>query len=83
VCVCLDAGWCLVSTLNDYIMCACFRIGVSNTYCVVFLFCFFWSGVPYDYVAKLFVFSIFVPSVFSSVYSLILLVISIYTCLVH
>ena len=32
---CLQEGLCLA-----YVVCVCFRIVVSNTYCVVFLFCF-------------------------------------------
>ena len=32
---CLEEGLCLA-----YVVCVCFRIVVSNTYCVVFLFCF-------------------------------------------
>ena len=30
-----------------YITCVCLRIVMCNTYCVVFLFCFFSSCVPY------------------------------------
>ena len=30
-----------------YVICVCLRIVVSNTYCVVFLFCFSSSCVPY------------------------------------
>jgi hypothetical protein len=30
-----------------YVMCVCLRIVASNTYCVVFLFCFSSSCVPY------------------------------------
>ena len=39
---CLQEGSCVV-----YGMCVCLRIMVSNTYCVVFLFCFSSSCVPY------------------------------------
>jgi len=30
-----------------YVICVCLRIMVSNTYCVVFLFCFSLACVPY------------------------------------
>jgi hypothetical protein len=30
-----------------YVICVCLRIGVSNTYCVLFLFNFFWSCVHF------------------------------------
>ena len=39
---CLYEGSCLA-----YIICVCFRIVVSNTYCIVFLFWFLTSCVPY------------------------------------
>ena len=39
---CLKDGSCLI-----YVMCACLRIVVSNTYCVVALFDFSSSCVPY------------------------------------
>jgi hypothetical protein len=39
---CLQEGACLI-----YVICVCFRIVVSNTYCVVFSFCFSSSCVPY------------------------------------
>jgi hypothetical protein len=56
-------GPCLI-----YVICVCMRIVVSNTYCVVFLFCYSWSDAPY--VASFlgsFRFLI-APSVFSNVY---------------
>ena len=31
-----------------YVICVCFRVVVSNTCCVVFLFCLSSSCVPYD-----------------------------------
>ena len=34
------------SSLN-YVICVCLHIVVSNSYCVVFLFCFSLSCVPY------------------------------------
>jgi len=33
--------------MSFYLICVCLHIVVSNTYCVVFLFCFSWSCVPY------------------------------------
>ena len=39
---CLKEGSCLI-----YIICVCLRIMVSNTYCAVFLVCFFSPCVSY------------------------------------
>ena len=36
-----------VGGLMAYLCCVCLRIVVSNTYCVMFLFCFSLSCVPY------------------------------------
>jgi hypothetical protein len=59
---CLQVGSCLI-----YIICFCFRIVASNTYCVVFFVCFSSSCVPY--VASFSGLSILIaPSVFSNVY---------------
>ena len=56
-------GSCLI-----YVICVCLRIVMSNTYCVVFLFCFSSSCVPY--VVNVSGLSIIdCPSVFSNVYS--------------
>ena len=40
---CLQKGPCLL-----WVVCACLRVVVSNTYCVVFLLCFSQSCVAYD-----------------------------------
>ena len=49
-----------------YVICVCWRVGMSNTYCVVFLFCFSSPCVPY--VTSFSGLSILiVPSVFSNV----------------
>jgi len=56
-----EANLCLI-----YVICVCWRMVVSNTYCVVFLFCFSSSCVPY--VASFSGLSIVdYPSVFSNV----------------
>ena len=39
---CLQEGSCLI-----YVICVCLHLAVTNTYCVVFLFCFSSSCVPY------------------------------------
>ena len=41
--VCRRVQVCLI-----YVICVCLHTVVSNTYCVVFLFCFSSSCVPYD-----------------------------------
>jgi hypothetical protein len=53
---CLWEGSCLIYVICDYL-----RILVSNTYCVVFLFCFTSSCVPYCPF-------VIAPSVFSNAY---------------
>jgi hypothetical protein len=59
---CLYGGSCLA-----YVICVCFRIVVSNTYCIVFLFCFLTSCVPYvPSFSAVPIFDFF--SVFSNVY---------------
>ena len=59
---CLQERSCLT-----YVLCVCLHSVVSNTYCVVFLFCFSSSCVPY--VASFSRFPILiVPSLFSNVY---------------
>jgi hypothetical protein len=51
--------------LMIYVICVCLRVVVSNTYCVVFLFCFSSSCVPY--IASFSGLSILIaPSVFSN-----------------
>jgi len=53
-----------------YVICVCLYIVVLNTYCVVFLVCFYSSCVPY--VVSFSGLSIFIaPSVFSNVYILL------------
>jgi hypothetical protein len=58
-----DDGTCLI-----YFICVCLRIVVSNTYCVVFLFCFFFVLCTLCCQFLWIVFFI-APSVFSNVYS--------------
>jgi len=58
---------CKRSSCLIYVICVCLRIVVSNTYCVVFLFCFSSSCVPYiaSFLDCLFLIT---PSVFSNVF---------------
>ena len=71
-----------------YVICVCLRIVVSNTYCVVCLFCLSWSCVPYVVLCVCFVCLglvypmlpvsldccpfLIAPSVFSNVYLLVI-----------
>ena len=56
--------------MDVYVICFCLRIVVSNTYCIVFLFCFPPSCVPY--IASFSGCPFFIaPSVFSNIYLLL------------
>ena len=61
---CLYEGSCLI-----YVICVCYRIVMSNTYCVVFLFCCLRLVYPMLSVSLDFPFLI-APSVFSNLYYL-------------
>ena len=66
VCFFFDVQW-----IASYVICVCLRIVVSNTYCVVFLFCLSSSCVPYPMLpVSIYCPFLIAPSVFSNVYLL-------------
>ena len=50
-----------VQWIASYVICVCLRIVVSNTYCVVFLFCLSSSCVPYRCCLFLFIVLFWLP----------------------
>jgi hypothetical protein len=56
VCFFFDVQW-----IASYVICVCLRIVVSNTYCVVFLFCLSSSCVPYRCCLFLFIVLFWLP----------------------
>jgi hypothetical protein len=65
VCFFFDVQW-----IASYVICVCLRIVVSNTYCVVFLFCLSSSCVPY-------------PMLPVSIYCPFLIAPSVFSCLLY